>query len=87
MSQGHCFSLGTYERELIYSFDVCSGCESHAIMRQLQEAYFQLKEGHVNDLQSWIASQMGQVVSISNWKSQGRNDIDFQYCPIKRKES
>ena len=32
VEQGHCFSTGAVERELIYSFDVCGGCEANAIL-------------------------------------------------------
>jgi hypothetical protein len=35
VEEGHCFSTGDVERELIYSFDVCGGCEAHAIMNAM----------------------------------------------------
>lgn len=87
VSEGHCFSLGEYERELIYSFDVCSGCEAHAVMRQLQEVYVdsQVKGRHGVDLMKWVIDQIGKVTPYSEWRGQGKDDVDFHYCPRSKK--
>ncbi len=79
---GHCFSLGTYERELIYTFDVCSGCESHSIMYQLELAWNQIKEDARNLLQTgkrtiqgrkiqqWLEEMVEKTAFLSQWKEQ-----------------
>eukprot|EP00602_Paraphysomonas_sp_CaronLab_P013615 CAMPEP_0185040140 /NCGR_PEP_ID=MMETSP1103-20130426/37862_1 /TAXON_ID=36769 /ORGANISM="Paraphysomonas bandaiensis, Strain Caron Lab Isolate" /LENGTH=302 /DNA_ID=CAMNT_0027579321 /DNA_START=538 /DNA_END=1447 /DNA_ORIENTATION=+ len=35
VSGGHCFNIEPSVRELIYSFDVCGGCEAHAIQHAI----------------------------------------------------
>lgn len=35
MEQGHSFRAGPLEREMVYSFDVCGGCEANAILHAM----------------------------------------------------
>jgi hypothetical protein len=73
VTQGHCFSLGDYERELLYSFDVCSGCEAHSILRQLEQ-----RERESNDSGSrkgeqsrWIEERVSSTVPHLDWWQRG----------------
>jgi hypothetical protein len=36
VSAGHAFRVGKGSRELIFSFDVCGGCEGHAILHAME---------------------------------------------------
>jgi hypothetical protein len=80
VAQGHCFALGEYETDLIYSFDVCSGCEAHSILRQL-EAEYRGGEGEGNDLRAWMSQRVSKATPLSRWQGEGRSSVDFRYCP------
>jgi hypothetical protein len=90
VAQGHCFSLGEHERELIYSFDVCSGCEAHSIVQQLEQN--RQRPGRASDsaeLSQWIEEKAQETLPHLDWWQSGGRAVasergfikDFLHCP------
>ena len=81
VTNGHCFSLGKYEKELIYSFDICSGCESHHLLDQLEIEWKEINKLNENsNILEWISNVIEKTTSLTDW-NENRNEIKYKYCP------
>lgn len=67
---------------MIYSFDVCSGCETHHIIDQLESEWKSVKQSENKNFETikWIESKMENLLPLSEWKKE-RNEVHYKKCP------
>jgi hypothetical protein len=80
IDEKHTFS---FNRELLYSFDVCGNCEAHAILFSIDE-----NSNNSNRISSSIESSMKSKIENSPTLMKIdpellKNNINFKKCPFQ----
>jgi hypothetical protein len=89
--QGHGFSWNQNDDCLLYSFDICSACEAHALLHQLNVAFF-TQQSHdpppKSKLLKWMEKKIQKLFFLQDWNRKTLREeeqIHFQFCPRDRK--